>query len=157
MGHHRTFERFSNGCSGRKRAGRASLLASRGSAGASPSLLRYARVKNALGIAASLAVLLVLSLDDKGDEKAFYSAHVHPGPNGKLIYAADELGNTIPDFSNCGYHGGGVAIPATKAFPICLTLRPAAGDATARIQSAIDEVCKLPPDARGIRGAVLLS
>jgi hypothetical protein len=80
---------------------------------------------------------------------------VFPGPDGKLRYVADENGNTIPDFSNCGYHGGGVRIPdvATK-----VTVEPErdSKDDTARIQRAIDEVAKLPRDEHGFRGAVLL-
>ena len=86
-----------------------------------------------------------------------YSRLVVPGPDGKLRYTPDENGNTIPDFSNCGYGGGGVAIPdvAVKA-----TLAAVANskDDTKRIQDAIDEVSKLPPGAAGgkFRGAVLL-
>ena len=82
---------------------------------------------------------------------------VFPGPDGKLQYARDEQGNTIPDFSNCGYGGGGVAIPDVA---VKETLSPVAnpGDDTRRIQAAIDEVSKLPPGAAGgkFRGAVLL-
>src|SRR5918993_2542279 len=68
---------------------------------------------------------------------AGYSQLVFPGPDGKLQYKPDENGNTIPDFSNCGYGGGGAAIPdvAVKA-----TLTPAAanakGDDTPRVQKA---------------------
>jgi hypothetical protein len=29
---------------------------------------------------------------------------VELGPDGKLIYAADEHGNRVPDFSTCGYY-----------------------------------------------------
>ncbi|NMB51455.1 MAG: hypothetical protein GX999_03925, partial [Bacteroidales bacterium] len=32
---------------------------------------------------------------------------VYPGPDGKLVYVPDSLGNRIPDFSNAGYKGGG--------------------------------------------------
>jgi hypothetical protein len=83
------------------------------------------------------------------------SALVHPGPAGKLIYAADKQGNTIPDFSNCGYMGGGVRLPDV---PVKATVaaNPAGGDDTARIQKSIDEVSQLPPGKDGFRGAVLL-
>jgi hypothetical protein len=37
---------------------------------------------------------------------------VYPGPDGKLVYNADEQGNTIPDFSHAGYRGGGAPIPS---------------------------------------------
>src|SRR4051812_29065437 len=80
--------------------------------------------------------------------RAPQSQLVHPGPDGKLVYTADENGNTIPDFSNCGYHGGGVRIPdvAVKA-----TVAPEsdAKDDTARIQQAINEVAKMPRDHNG--------
>ena len=37
------------------------------------------------------------------------------GPGGKLVYAADERGNRIPDFSNCGYAGADRDIPDVPA------------------------------------------
>jgi len=90
------------------------------------------------------------------DQNVSISKYVYPDSHGKLIYTADELGNVIPDFSNCGYRGGGIALPATKGIANRIILQPAAGDATPRIQAAIDQVSNLPADARGIRGAVLL-
>lgn len=77
-----------------------------------------------------------------------------PGPDGRLVYRADERGNAIPDFSRAGYGGGGVALPNV---PVVRTLEPqASGDDGERIQAALDEVGALPADARGFRGAVLL-
>ena len=78
---------------------------------------------------------------------------VYPGTNGKLVYVADSLGNIIPDFSNAGYKGGGIAIPyvANK-----VTVWPVLGDNSGNIQAAIDKVSALPLDASGFRGAVLL-
>src|SRR6187399_390129 len=78
---------------------------------------------------------------------------VFPGIDGKLVYIADSLGNKIPDFSNAGYKGGGVPIPyvAIKA-----TVWPVPGNNSAKIQTAIDSVSALTPDASGFRGAVLL-
>ncbi|AEE48637.1 hypothetical protein [Haliscomenobacter hydrossis] len=78
---------------------------------------------------------------------------VFPGVDGKLVYVADSLGNTIPDFSNAGYKGGGVPIPyvAVKA-----TIWPVLGDNADSIQAAIDRVSALPPNAAGFRGAILL-
>ncbi|MES2697905.1 MAG: hypothetical protein V4773_30870 [Verrucomicrobiota bacterium] len=73
---------------------------------------------------------------------------------GTLSYRADQQGNTIPDFSRAGYGGGGVRLPEV---PVRVTLEPQpGGDDGARIQAALDEVGKLAPDARGLRGAVLL-
>ena len=78
---------------------------------------------------------------------------VYPGKNGKLVYIPDEKGNIIPDFSNCGYGGGGIALPDV---PVKEALSPAEGDSSVRIQAAIDRVSKMPADRNGFRGAVLL-
>jgi hypothetical protein len=78
---------------------------------------------------------------------------VYEGPDGRLIYVPDERGNIVPDFSNAGYRGGGVAIPQE---PVMAEVAPGAGDATERIQAAIDRVSRLPLRADGLRGAVLL-
>jgi hypothetical protein len=72
---------------------------------------------------------------------------------GKLAYAADSLGNRVPDFSHAGYAGGDRAIPEAS---VRITISPKPGDNTARIQMAIDHVAGLPADANGVRGAVLL-
>lgn len=78
---------------------------------------------------------------------------VYPGADGKLVYVADSLGNKIPDFSNAGYKGGGVAIPYV---PVKITVWPVAGDNSDNIQAAIDKIAAMPADASGFRGAVLL-
>ncbi|MGN6554867.1 MAG: hypothetical protein ACTHLW_14260, partial [Verrucomicrobiota bacterium] len=85
-----------------------------------------------------------------------HSRLVYPGADGKLVYAADAEGNVIPDFSNCGYGGGGVALPMV---PVRVTLHPEPrnSDDTRRVQAAIDQVSRLPLDDAGFRGAVLLS
>jgi hypothetical protein len=72
---------------------------------------------------------------------------------GKLIYTADSLGNRIPDFSFCGYKASEQPIPAVDIKVIVPVTK---GDATLRIQSALDYVASLPPDANDFRGAVLL-
>ena len=81
------------------------------------------------------------------------SKWVYPDANGRLQYPADARGNRIMDFSHAGYKGGGVRIPDVG---VARTVKPAAGDNTAQIQAAIDEVSKRAPDANGFRGAVLL-
>src|SRR5690606_17380908 len=65
----------------------------------------------------------------------------------------DQQGNTIPDFSYSGYALSSKPIPEVPA-----KLRAGAmdGDATDRIQQAIDYVSSLKPDRNGYRGAVLL-
>ena len=79
---------------------------------------------------------------------------VYPGPDGRLVYVPDEKGNIIPDFSHCGYMGGGVALPDV---PVVLTIYPQTqGDDTARLQAAIDEVSARALGANGFRGTLLL-
>ena len=72
---------------------------------------------------------------------------------GKLTYVADSLGNRIPDFSFCGYRAGEKAIPDA---PIRVVVPVKQGDATQRIQAALDYVAALPLDKNNLRGAVLL-
>lgn len=81
---------------------------------------------------------------------------VSPGPDGRLRYTPyTARGDLIPDFSHCGYGGGDRAIPAV---PVRETLEPgpAETDDTPRIQAALDRLAALPPDANGLRGALLL-
>ncbi len=84
------------------------------------------------------------------------SALVYPGTDGKLVYKPwNDRGDTVLDFSNCGYGGGGVALPRV---PVKITLSPAGGeeDELGRLQSAIEQIAGLPPDANGFRGTLLL-
>jgi hypothetical protein len=69
---------------------------------------------------------------------------------GKLEYTPDSLGNRIPDFSYCGYQAGASPIPDV---PVKVVVPVKPGDATLRIQSALDYVASLPANNRG---AVLL-
>ena len=79
-----------------------------------------------------------------------------PGPDGKLHYTAyDEQGDRLPDFSHCGYAGGGVPLPVAGV-KATLEPPPGAGDDAPRIQRALDQVSALPLGADGLRGAVLL-
>ncbi|MDQ5977983.1 MAG: hypothetical protein QG602_955 [Verrucomicrobiota bacterium] len=80
---------------------------------------------------------------------------VSSGPDGRLSYAPyNAAGDTILDFSHCGYGGGGVALP--HAFEKLRLRANETGDDTARIQAALDEVARLPLGADGLRGAVVL-
>ncbi|MGF2411067.1 DUF6298 domain-containing protein [Ferruginibacter sp.] len=72
---------------------------------------------------------------------------------GQLLYTPDSLGNRIPDFSYCGYKASEQSIPDVA---VKVVVPVAKGDATLRIQSALDYVATLPVDANGFRGAVLL-
>jgi hypothetical protein len=78
---------------------------------------------------------------------------VSVGSNGKLLYAYDSLGNRIPDFSYCGYMASEKNIPDV-AVKIVVPVK--SGDATLRIQSALDYVATLPIGIDGFRGTVLL-
>jgi hypothetical protein len=71
----------------------------------------------------------------------------------KLLYTNDSLGNRIPDFSFSGYMASEKTIPYA---PIKVVVPVGKGDATLRIQSALDYIAGLPADANGLRGAVLL-
>ncbi|WP_052573558.1 hypothetical protein [Haloferula sp. BvORR071] len=82
------------------------------------------------------------------------SSWVNLAADGRLLYTRDALGNRIPDFGDCGYMAGRVPIPEV---PVKATVKPGEGDDRAAIQAAIDQVSALPLDAKGIRGAVLLS
>ena len=72
---------------------------------------------------------------------------------GRIVYNPDTAGNRIPDFSYCGYMASNEPIPAV---PVKIVVPVAKGDATHRIQSAIDYVSSLSADKNGVRGAVLL-
>src|SRR5262249_16919325 len=89
------------------------------------------------------------------------SSLVFPGPDGHLTYVPDAQGNVIPHFSNVAYESGIVPLPGTNGtpdVPVKVVVKPLANgvDAGAAIQAAIDQVSKLPVDANGFRGAVLL-
>lgn len=94
---------------------------------------------------------------------------VSMGPDGKLVYKPyTNRGDTIPDWSNCGYKSNAEPIPDV---PAVLTLKPLPGEARKQgkmayafgpdssepIQKALDDVASRKPDANGLRGAVLLS
>src|SRR6478736_2704261 len=103
---------------------------------------------------AAFALLFCISIFfGQAQDIAPYTSMVYPGYDGKLVYKADSLGNRIPDFSNAGYKGGGVAIPYV---PAKITIWPVKGDNSENIQAAIDKVSAMPLDAAGFRGAVQL-
>jgi hypothetical protein len=81
------------------------------------------------------------------------SKWVYVGADGKLAYATLPKGERILDFSDAGYMGGGVALPAVM---VARTVSPSGHDDTSAIQAAIDAVSALSP-TQGLRGAVLLA
>jgi hypothetical protein len=107
--------------------------------------------------AAAAALLLTTAVPDAGGQPA---APVAPRPavsagaaGAPLVYTPDARGNRIPDFSHAGYRGGGRALPDV---PVRLVVGPGGGRDGARIQAALEAVARLPVDANGFRGAVLL-
>ena len=87
------------------------------------------------------------------DSKEKLVPSVRQGSGGRLTYSSDALGNRVVDFSYCGYKASEQAIPSV---PVRIVVPAKDGDATLRIQSALDYVATLPLDKDGFRGAVLL-
>src|ERR1051326_3501546 len=82
------------------------------------------------------------------------SVWAFPDSSGRILQKPDALGNRILDNSYVGYKGGGVPLPVV---PVKVTISPVAGDNTANIQAAINQVQALSLDTNGFRGAVLLN
>lgn len=97
-------------------------------------------------------VLLVAGIASVCD--AATSSWVWRGGDGRLAYRSQADGDRIPDVSMVGYGAGWVDLPATP--PVMVTVSATTGDATARIQAAIDAVAALPVQPSGFRGTVLL-
>ena len=112
-----------------------------------------------LGGAESIALFLFILLSGWSAAVGVESSLAYMGTDGRLAYGvyANEgetnAVNRLPDFSLCGYKGGGVALPAV---PTAVTVLPGDGDDTQRIQNAINAVSAMALDANGFRGAVLL-
>jgi hypothetical protein len=115
--------------------------------------LRLVRISFSLAAVAAWTMLFH-ALDAADVANRPTSQWVYPGVDGKLVYKTTPAGDRIMDFSHAGYMGGGVALPNV---PVRRTVQPSgAGDDTAAIQKAINEVSALPLEG-GFRGAVLLS
>ena len=82
------------------------------------------------------------------------STWVWRGTDGGLAYRQQDDGDRIPDFSMVGYGAGWTDLPATP--PVIVTVTATTGDATSRIQTAINSVASLPLQANGYRGTVQL-
>jgi len=81
------------------------------------------------------------------------SSIIFEDAQGCLRYVMDENDNRIVDFSFAGYKKSEEEIPTVS---VVATISPITGDNTSAIQSVIDSVSNLTPDANGIRGAILL-
>jgi hypothetical protein len=84
---------------------------------------------------------------------AVESVWAYPGYTQRMIYKPDVQGDRIADYSIVGYRQSKTAIPNV---PVAITVTAGAGDDTARVQSAIDQVAAMPLGPDGFRGAVLL-
>lgn len=98
-------------------------------------------------------ILLLGSAPEMTQAQSWNSALLRFDSNGRLEYAADPLGNRLPDFSYAGYRNGNEPVPF---IPDVLTIGPVPGDNTAHIQAAIDSVAKRPIGPDGFRGALRL-
>src|SRR5687768_6869201 len=100
-------------------------------------------MKTSIGVPSFLAALTaaLFLAPDAPAQSGWRSAKVQYDADGRLFYPADAGGNRIPDYSHAGYKGGGVPLPAV---PVVLTISPVAGDNTASIQAAIDQVGNMP-------------
>lgn len=86
-------------------------------------------------------------------QQAWHSKYVQVKKDGTIQYTADELGNTIPDFSGVGYKQNRKTLPVV---PVVKTISPNGVNDEQLIQQAIDEVAKMKINTNGFRGAVLL-
>ena len=88
----------------------------------------------------------------QGNSHAQTSSLVSVGTNGRLVYTADAKGNVVPDFSAVGYRNSEAPIPTVG---VVLTVYSVAGDNSANVQNAINQVAAMPIDANGFRGTIL--
>ncbi len=100
-----------------------------------------------------LIALISVALTLPTTAQNWQSKFVKINAKGEITYTADEKGNTIPDFSQVGYFHGNKKIPSVQ---VKITITPSE-NAQQSIQSAIDLVAKMPPDADGFRGTILLT
>jgi hypothetical protein len=116
-------------------------------------MIRYKKCINTL-------ILWMLALFLCGRVRAQTSTLVYADSGGSLVYGTyanqgqTNAVNSVPDWSGCGYKGGGVPIPFVPA-AITITA-PTGGDDTALIQNAINTVSAMPLGTNGFRGAVLI-
>lgn len=118
---------------------------------------RYARILLpgliALTAAVHAAAAPQNAVGGKPPKRDWSARFVYPDGNGRLIYDRTARGDQLPDFSHCGYGGGGTSLPDVAAVHF---VSPGDGDDTQRIQAAIDSTACRPVDAQGFRGAVQL-
>ncbi|WP_353718446.1 hypothetical protein [Dyadobacter sp. 676] len=109
-------------------------------------LVKVMKFDTILSLTGLYFLLAPIAFGQKRPKKA---SPVALAEDGRLAYTPDSLGNRIVDFSYAGYMAGTQAIPDV---PVRVTVPAREGDATARIQAAVDYVGNLPLDANGLRG-----
>jgi hypothetical protein len=107
--------------------------------------------KKSLVFTAGIAAISFLSFNSIKD---WESKFVHVEKSGRLQYIPDEKGNIIPDFSRVGYKNTNEEIPQVAVVKTIFPVQGKTGEEV--IQSAIDEVSRMPLDKKGFRGAILL-
>ena len=102
-----------------------------------------------------VAILSILASPEyaSGQPKTSPGSPIQIGAEGQLTYKPNAKGDRVPDFSFCGYRLSEVPIPDVA---VKVRVPAQTGDATQKIQAAIDYVSSLPLDKRGFRGTVLL-
>ena len=107
-------------------------------------------------IEVALFAVALLSVADVHAANWTSSKTPYNGATGRLTYPADAEQNRIPDFSNAGYQGGGVPLPANVTVQKTIFSPSGGPDDTKLIQDAIDYVGAMPIQADGYRGTVWL-
>ena len=110
-------------------------------------------IKNQLSHIKVLCLALILTLSGTIEAQRTATPPMLQRNGGQLTYNERENGDRIPDYSYAGYELSEKEIPT---IPNKIFIKHVSGDATDLIQSAIDYVSSLKPDANGFRGAVLL-
>jgi hypothetical protein len=100
-----------------------------------------------------ILVLVITSTQLLAHFKTTKDSPVHITEEGHLMYKLSDNGDRVPDFSYCGYEASNAGIPNV---PVKIVVPPIDGDATTKIQAAINFVSALPLDENGFRGTVLL-
>ena len=100
-----------------------------------------------------ITTVLFLIFVSNSTQAQFESSILFHNNADQLVYVSDTDGNHIPDYSYVGYKNGDEALPNVA---VVKQISPVAGDNTAHIQAAIDEVEALPLNNNGHRGALLL-
>jgi hypothetical protein len=86
-------------------------------------------------------------------QDSWQSRYIKLNTDGSIVYTADALGNTIPDFSLVGYMQNREPLPNVRVVKV---VDPTAEGGMLQIQAAIDEVAAMEPGSDGFRGAILL-